>query len=164
MKIFFGTLVFIVLSLVGLIYTFPIAALVTFFGNVEMLSGAVGILLGVVGVVGAIIFAIASFGVMASTNVGEVLSTKEFIKKFAPIWLSVVLILGTIKIILPKNGEMLLYAVGAQILYQNEDAQKIAKSATGILSSAIKIVETKAKQWENNMTALPVPTIPDKKD
>ena len=68
------------------------------------------------------------------------------------------LLTSSIRILLPKNGEMLLYAVGAQILYQNEDAQKIAKSATGILSSAVKVVELKAKQWENNISTFPIST------
>ena len=152
MKLVIGTLVVIALLFGSFIWAFPIAALVTLFGNIELLSRIISILLGITAVVGLILICL-SFIVDSNNH-----QTYSITAKISSMVVAILLLMGSIKILLPKNGEMLLYAVGAQILYQNEDAQKIAKSATGILSSAVKVVELKAKQWENNISTFPIST------
>ena len=152
MKLIIGTLVVIALLFGSFIWAFPIAALVTLFSNIEPLSRTISILLAITVVVGFVLI-ILSFIVDSDND--ETYSTTI---RISSIVVAILLLIASIKILLPKNGEMLLYAVGAQILYQNEDAQKIAKSATGILSSAVKVVELKAKQLENNISMLPTPT------
>ena len=152
MKLIIGTLVVIALLFGSFIWAFPIAALVTLFGNIESLSITISILLVIIAVIG---FALIILSLIVDFNNDETYSTTI---RVSSIVVAILLLTVSIKILLPKNGEMLLYAVGSQILYQNEDAQKIAKSATGILSYAVKVVELKTKQWENNISMLPIPT------
>ena len=153
MKIIIGVIITL-LILSGLyVWFFPIAALVTLFGNFEAINSSINGLIGFL-----FIALIIAFCILGAIWTAENLTPEDQMagivscKTWISVIISCILILSALKIFTPKNGEMLLYAVGAQVIYQNEDAQKIAKSATGILSSAIKIVEVKAKQWETNIT------------
>lgn len=126
---------------------FPIALLVSLVGNINVLHD-IFVFLNCSSIF-TIITGVTISAIIYSEHTPDGLKTHSMFKlitrSIIPISLIILVTVNVLNLIIPKNKENLMFAVGAQIVYNSDTAKQVLTSGSVILVESMKYFEKKAK-------------------